>query len=102
MLKKIRNCPPYNPPSLDSHPRRVDVGGSADARSGTDAGLLWQKVQRREANRRRHRLTEPTKALSPYNPPPPPPYEPEQSRLGAQRVPRSLAIGENGSKIAYF
>ena len=40
------------------------------ARSSTDACLSWQKVQRREANRRRHRPTEPTtKALC--QPPPP-------------------------------
>ena len=52
-------------------PRKMDACGSADARSSTDACLSWQKVQRREANRRRHRLTEPTtKALC--QPPPPP------------------------------
>ena len=39
-------------------PRQGDARGSADARSSTDACLSWQKVQRREANRRRHRLTE--------------------------------------------
>ena len=45
-------------------PRQGDACGSADARSSADAGLSQQKVQRREANRRRHRLTEPTtKAL---------------------------------------
>ena len=51
-------------------PRKVDARGSADARcsadarSSADACLSWQKVQGREANRRRHRLTEPTtKAL---------------------------------------
>ena len=45
-------------------PRQGDARGSADARSSADAGLSWQKVQGREANRRRHRLTEPTtKAL---------------------------------------
>ena len=44
--------------------------GSTDARSSADACLSWQKVQGREANRRRHRLTEPTpKALC--QPPPP-------------------------------
>ena len=49
----------------------LDARGSADARSSTDACLSWQKVQRREANRCRHRLTEPTtKALC--QPPPPP------------------------------
>ena len=49
---------------LDSHPRKVD------ARSSADACLSQQKVQRREANRRRHRLIEPTtKALC--QPPPP-------------------------------
>ena len=42
-----------------------------DARSSADARLSWQKVQRQETNRRRHRLTEPTtKALC--QPPPPP------------------------------
>ena len=61
-----RNC------ILDSPPRKVDARGSADTRSSADAGLSWQKVQGREANRRRHRLTEPiTKALC--QPPPPPP-----------------------------
>ena len=45
-------------------PRQGDARGSADARSSVDACLSWQKVQRREASRRRHRLTEPTtKAL---------------------------------------
>ena len=45
-------------------PRKVDARGSADARSSTDACLSQQKVQRREADRRRYRLTEPTtKAL---------------------------------------
>ena len=39
-------------------PRQVDARSSADARSSTDACLSWQKVQGREANRRRHRLTE--------------------------------------------
>ena len=58
---------------LDSPPRQVDARSSADARSSTDACLSWQKVQRREANRRRHRLTEPTtKALCQPTPPPPP------------------------------
>ena len=50
---------------LESQPRQGDVRG------GADACLSWQKVQGREANRRRHRLTEPTtKALC--QPPPPP------------------------------
>ena len=56
---------------LDSPPppRQVDASGSADARSSADARLSWQKVQGREANRRRHGLTEPTtKALC--QPPP--------------------------------
>ena len=49
---------------LDSHPRAGDARSSADARSSTDACLSSQKVQGREANRRRHRPTEPTtKAL---------------------------------------
>ena len=49
---------------LDSPARQVDARGSADA------CLSWQKVQGREANRRPHRLTEPTtKALC--QPPPP-------------------------------
>ena len=53
-----------------SPPRKVDARGSADAYSSTDACLSQQKVQRREANRRRHRLTKPTtKALC--HPPPP-------------------------------
>ena len=52
-------------------PRQGDARGSADARSSTDACLSWQKVQGREANRRRHRVTErTTKALC--QPPPPP------------------------------
>ena len=52
-------------------PRQGDARGSADARRSTDACLSQQKVQGREANRRRHRLTEPTtKALC--QPPPPP------------------------------
>ena len=52
---------------LDSPPRQ------GDARGSVDACLSWQKVQRREANRRRPRLTEPTtKALC--QPPPPPTY----------------------------
>ena len=54
--------------------RKVDARGSADARSSAEAGLSWQKVQRREANRRCHRLTEPTtKALCQPPPPPQPP-----------------------------
>ena len=45
-------------------PWQVDGRDSADARSSADACLSWQKVQGLEANRRRHRLTEPTtKAL---------------------------------------
>ena len=45
-------------------PRQGDARGSADARSSADACLSYQKVQGREANRCRHRLTEPTtKAL---------------------------------------
>ena len=53
-------------------PRQGDARGRADARISADACLSWQKVQGREANRRRHRLTEPTtKALC--QPPPPPP-----------------------------
>ena len=63
LLHSVAFCIP--PP-----PRQVDARGSADARSSTDACLSEQKVQRREANRRRHRLTEPTtKALC--HPPPP-------------------------------
>ena len=54
-------------------PRQVDARGSADARSSADACLSQQKVQGREANRRRHRLTEPTtKALCQPSPPPVP------------------------------
>ena len=45
--------------------------GQGDARSSTDACLSWQKVQRREANRRRHRLTEPTTKALCQTPPPP-------------------------------
>ena len=61
-------------------PRQGDARGSADARSSAGAGLSQQKVQRREANRRRHRLTQPTtKALCqppmPCANPPPPPCE---------------------------
>ena len=49
-------CPPPQ--------RQGDARGSADTRSSAEACLSWQKVQGREANRRRHRLTEPTtKAL---------------------------------------
>ena len=57
---------------LDPPPQRQGgARGGADARSSGDAGLSQQKVQRREANRCRHRLTEPTtKALC--QPPPPP------------------------------
>ena len=59
-----RSCILDSPP-----PRQVDACGSADVRSSKDACLPQQKVQRREANRRRHRLTEPTtKALC--QPPP--------------------------------
>ena len=59
--------PPLPPPfSKEALPPR-----QGDARSSTDACLSWQKVQGREANRRRHRLTEPTtKALC--QPPRPP------------------------------
>ena len=52
-------------------PRRVDARGSADARSSADACLSWQKVQGREANRRRHRLTKPTTKTLCQTPPPP-------------------------------
>ena len=53
-------------------PRKVDARSSADARSSTDACLSKQKVQRREANRRPHGLTEPTTKAScqPFPPPP--------------------------------
>ena len=78
--------PPKHPPGTDQAvrggchgqklhsgfppPRQGDARGSADARSSADACLSWQKVQRREANGRRHGLTEPTtKALC--HPPPP-------------------------------
>ena len=57
---------------LDSPPPQGqgDARGSADAGSSADACLSQQKVQRREANGRCHRLTEPTpKALC--QPPPP-------------------------------
>ena len=53
-------------------PRQVDARGSADARGSTDACLSWQKVQGREANRRRHRLTEPTTKALCHSPLPPP------------------------------
>ena len=52
-------------------PRKVDACGSADARGSTDACLSSQKAQRREANRRRHRLTEPTTKALCQTPPPP-------------------------------
>ena len=55
-------------------PRQGDARGGADARSSAEVCLSWQKVQGREANRRRHRLTEPTtKALCQTPPPPLPP-----------------------------
>ena len=50
-------------------PRRVD------ARSSADACLSWQKVQGREASRRRHRLTEPTTKALCQTPPPHTPSE---------------------------
>ena len=57
---------------LDPPQGQGDAYGSADARSTADACLSWQKVQGREANRRCHRLTEPTpKALCQPRPPPP-------------------------------
>ena len=52
-------------------PRQGNARGSADARSSADACLSWQKVQRREANRRRHRPTEPTTRALCRTPPPP-------------------------------
>ena len=63
---------------LDSPPppRQGDARGSADARSSADARLSWQRVQGREANRRRHRLTEPTTKALCQTPPLPPPYGP--------------------------
>ena len=55
-----------------SWPHMLRGGGGVgwDPPPSADACLSWQKVQGREANRRRHRLTEPTtKALC--QPPPP-------------------------------
>ena len=52
-------------------PRKVDARSRADAGSSTDACLLQQKFERREANRRRHRLTEPTTKALCQTPPPP-------------------------------
>ena len=52
-------------------PRQVDARSNADAGSSAGSCLSKQKVQGQEANRRRHRLAEPTtKALC--QPPPPP------------------------------
>ena len=58
-----RSCILESPPPP---PRQGDARGSAEA------GLSWQKVQRREANRRCHRLTEPTPKALCLTPPPPP------------------------------
>ena len=44
-----------------------------DARGSADSGLSWHKVQGREANRRRHGLTEPTTKALCQTPRPPPP-----------------------------
>ena len=81
---RARPCAkPPSPCTLDPPPpppRQVDARGSADARSSAEACLSWQKVQGREANGRRHRLTEPTPKALCQNPlplhsgsPPPPP-----------------------------
>ena len=53
-------------------PRPPPPSGSADARSSADACLSWQRAQGREANRRRHRPTEPTPKALCQSPPPPP------------------------------
>ena len=59
--------PPIPPPRHGRHGQKLHSGfhpGSVDARSSADACLSQQKVQGREANRRRQRPTEPTpKAL---------------------------------------
>ena len=60
--------------------------------------LSWQKVERREANRRRHRLTEPTtEALwQPPPPPDPPPLLPFHClRLTAKILLRRLRCQED-------
>ena len=67
-----------NPPPPQTQRSRVHLrfahldNVSAPPPPPRNACVSWQKVQGREANRRRHRLTEPTtKALC--QPPPPPP-----------------------------
>ena len=66
------------PPSNASLPPPPPPGRWMPVRtcSSADACLSWQKVQRREANRRRHRLTKPTtKALCQPPPPSAPPLQ---------------------------
>ena len=58
------------------HGQKSHSGRQVDARGSADACLSWQKVQRREANRRRHRLTEPTTEALCQPPPPPSPKKP--------------------------
>ena len=54
-------------------PRQGDARSSADTPSSVDACLSEQKVQGAKANRRRHRLTEPTTKALCQPPPPCPP-----------------------------
>ena len=74
----VRPPPPWLTCRTDTSPSKhpppppwIPTQGQGDARGSADASFSWQKVQGREANRCRHRLTEPTtKALC--QPPPPP------------------------------
>ena len=66
-------------------PRRVDARGGADARSSTGACLSSQKVQGREANRRRHRQFNPISQLG-LPPPSAPPLLPPHSGAFAHQV----------------
>ena len=65
---------------IPTPPRQGHARSSAHDRSSPGACLSWQKIQGREANRRCHRLTEPTtKALREPHPPTPfgsPPLHP--------------------------
>ena len=67
-------------------------GGRVPVASSTDACSSWQKVQGREANRRCHRLTEPTiKALC--QPPPPPPHPRPDNFFSSVPVPCRCGCG---------
>ena len=85
-------CSPPPPFLLPSGfpPRQGDVRGSADARSSADACLSKQKVQRREANRRRHRPTEPTTRAVCHPPPLPP------AHAGPTKTPEQQVMEPNG------